>query len=139
MPGWQSAAEAESSLLLCALTGAETGSGLGLVKSACCCTPRRSCLDADVYHRVRHEAARLDTSPEAIALEVIKEVGPRGHFLAHRHTRTHLRQRQFSAADRSAQPARWVSRPVEVARGKGGSGSWQIITHSLWKTPKKLN
>ena len=44
VPGWQSAAEAESSLLLCALVGAETGSGLGLGRSrACCCTRSQCC------------------------------------------------------------------------------------------------
>src|SRR4030042_199431 len=81
VPGWQSAAEAESSLLLCALTGAETGSGMGLVEWCMLLYPEAVLLDADVYHRVRHEAAGWDTSPEALALEVIKKGGPKGHFL----------------------------------------------------------
>lgn len=118
VPGWQSAAEAESSLLLCALTGAETGSGLGLVESCMLLYPEAVVLDADVYHRVRHEAAGLDTSPEALALDVIKEVGPRGHFLAHRHTRTHLRQRQFSQLTSQPGPGGTIRDPVEVAREK---------------------
>jgi len=118
VPGWQSAAEAESSLLLCALVGAETGSGLGLVESCMLLYPEAVLLDADVYHRVRNEAAGLDTSPEALALEVIKEVGPRGHFLAHRHTRTNLRRRQFS--DLTGQPrlGGGYRDPLEVAREK---------------------
>jgi trimethylamine--corrinoid protein Co-methyltransferase len=80
--------------------------------------PEAILLDADVYHRVRHEAAGLDTSPEAIALEVIKEVGPWGHFLAHRHTRTNLRRRQFS--DLTGQPLQGggYRDPLEVAREK---------------------
>jgi trimethylamine--corrinoid protein Co-methyltransferase len=118
VPGWQSAAEAESSLLLCALVGSETGSGLGLVESCMLLYPESILLDADVYHRVRNEAAGLDTSPEAMALEVIKEVGPRGHFLAHRHTRTNLRQRQFS--DLTGQPRQGggYRDPLEVAQEK---------------------
>lgn len=118
VPGWQSAAEAESSLLLCALVGAETGSGLGLVESCTLLYPESILLDTDVYHRVRIEASRLDTSPEAIALEVIKQVGPRGHFLAHRHTRTYLRHRQFS--DLTGQPRQGggYRDPLEVAREK---------------------
>jgi trimethylamine--corrinoid protein Co-methyltransferase len=116
VPGWQSAAEAESSLLLCALTGAETGSGLGLVESCMLLYPEAVVLDADVYHRVRNEAAGLDTSSEALALDVIKEVGPRGHFLAHRHTRTYLRQRQFSQLTSQPGPGGTIRDPVEVAR-----------------------
>ena len=116
VPGWQSAAEAESSLLLCALAGAETGSGLGLVESCMLLYPEAILLDADVYHRVRFEAAGLDTSPEELALDVIKEIGPRGHFLAHRHTRTHLRQRKFSDLTSQPLPGGGYRDPLEVAR-----------------------
>jgi trimethylamine--corrinoid protein Co-methyltransferase len=88
--------------------------------------PESILLDADVYHRVRNEAAGLDTSPEAIALDVIKEVGPRGHFLAHRHTRTNLRRRQFS--DLTGQPRQGggYRDPLEVAREKV---DWILANH----------
>lgn len=118
VPGWQSAAEAESSLMLCALTGAETGSGLGLVESCMLLYPEAVLLDADVYHRVRIEAAGLDTSDEAIALPVIKEVGPRGHFLSQRHTRTNMRRRQFSELTGQPREGGGYRDPVEVAREK---------------------
>ncbi len=83
-------------------------------------------MDADLYHRVRNEAAGLDTSAEALALDVIKEVGPRGHFLAHRHTRTNLRRRQFS--DLTAQPrqAGGYRDPLDVAREKV---DWILANH----------
>jgi trimethylamine--corrinoid protein Co-methyltransferase len=118
VPGWQSAEEAESSLLLCALTGAETGSGLGLVESCTLLYPEAILLDADICQRVRIEASRLDTSPKAMALEVIKEVGPRGHFLAHRHTRINLRQRKFSKLTGQPHQGGGWRDPVEVAREK---------------------
>jgi trimethylamine--corrinoid protein Co-methyltransferase len=126
VPGWQSAAEAESSLLLCALVGAETGSGMGLVESCMLLYPEAVLLDADVYHRVRNEAGGLDTSPEAIALDVIKEVGPRGHFLAHRHTRTNLRRRQFSDLTGQQRQGGGYRDPLEVAREKV---DWILANH----------
>ncbi len=126
VPGWQSAAEAESSLLLCALTGAETGSGLGLVESCMLLYPESVVMDADVYHRVRNEAAGLDTSPEALALDVIKEVGPGGHFLAHRHTRIHLRQRQFSQLTSQMGADGAIRNPQDVAREKV---EWILANH----------
>ena len=136
VPGWQSAAEAESSLLLCALVGAETGSGLGLVESCMLLYPEAVLLDADVYHRVRNEAAGLDTSPEAIALDVIKEVGPRGHFLAHRHTRTNLRRRQYSNLTGQPRQGGGYRDPIEVARERV---NWILENHHpqpLEKTQK---
>jgi trimethylamine--corrinoid protein Co-methyltransferase len=126
VPSWQSAAEAASSLLLCALVGAETGSGLGLVESCMLLYPESVLLDADVYHRVRNEAAGLDTSPEAIALEVIKEVGPKGHFLAHRHTRTNLRRRQFSNLTGQPRQGGGYRDPIEVARERV---NWILENH----------
>jgi trimethylamine--corrinoid protein Co-methyltransferase len=118
VPGWQSAAEAASSLMLCALAGAETGSGLGLVESCTLLYPEAVVVDSDLYHRVRLEAAGLDTGPGALALDVIKDVGPRGLFLKHRHTRENLRQRQFSDLTGQADGSGKMRDPVEVAREK---------------------
>jgi trimethylamine---corrinoid protein Co-methyltransferase len=126
VPGWQSAVEAASSLLLCALVGAETGSGLGLVESCMLLYPESIILDADLYHRVRNEAAGLDTSSEALALDVIKEVGPRGHFLAHRHTRINLRRRQFSELTAQPRPGGGYRDLLEVAREKV---DWILSNH----------
>ena len=118
VPGWQSAGDAASSLMLCALTGADTGSGLGLLESCTLLYPEEILLDSDIYHRVRIEAAGLDTSPEALALDVIKDVGPRGQFLRQRHTRDNLRRRIYSDLTTRAAPDGTLRDPVEVAREK---------------------
>jgi len=125
-PGWQSAGDAASSLMLCALAGAEMGAGLGLVESCTLLYPEALALDADIYQRVRIEASGLDTSPEALALDVIKQVGPRGHFLTHRHTRIHLRQRQFSELAAQPGPQGSFRDPLEVAREKT---DWILANH----------
>lgn len=117
-PGWQSAGDAASSLLLCALAGAETGSGLGLLESCTLLYPESVILDSDIYHRIRIEAAGLDTSSEAMALNVIKEVGPRGLFLKHRHTRQNLKRRAYSSLTSQVDRSGLVRDPVEVARQK---------------------
>ncbi len=126
VPGWQQAAESAAGLLLCALCGADTGAGLGLLEGCTLLYPEAIVLDTDIYHRVRLDAAGFDTGPEALALDVIKDVGPRGHFLLERHTRTHLRRRQFS--DLVAQPAEagGFRDPVDVAREKV---AWILENH----------
>ena len=118
VPGWQSAAEAAASLLLTALCGADTGSGMGLLESCTLLYPEAILLDSDIYQRVRIDLGGLDTSPEALALDVIKEVGPRGHFLKERHTRTHMRQRRFSELTGQLAPEGGYRDPLEVAREK---------------------
>jgi trimethylamine--corrinoid protein Co-methyltransferase len=118
VPGWQQAGDAATSLMLCALTGAETGSGLGLLESCTLLYPESILLDSDIYHRVRIEAAGLDTSPEALALDVIKATGPRGQFLRHRHTRDHMHRRVFSTLTMQPGPGGIYRDPIEVAREK---------------------
>ncbi len=126
IPGWQSAGDATSSLMLCALAGAETGSGLGLLESCTLLYPEAIVLDSDIYHRVRTEAAGLDTSCEEMALDVIKQVGPRGLFLKHRHTRENLKRRKYSELTEQADPSGKMRDPVEVAREKV---DWILSNH----------
>lgn len=116
VPGWQSAGDAASSLLLCALCGAETGAGLGLVEACTLLYPEAVLLDSDIYHRVRIEAGGLEITPETLALDVIRSVGPRGNFLKHRHTRDGMRQRKFSTLSNQRNVDGSPADPVEVAR-----------------------
>jgi trimethylamine--corrinoid protein Co-methyltransferase len=116
LPGWQSAGDAASSLLLCALCGAETGAGLGLVEACTLLYPEAVLLDSDIYHRVRTEAGGLEINAETLALDVIRSVGPRGYFLKHKHTRDHLRQRKFSPLSSQHLSDGSVADPLERAR-----------------------
>jgi len=126
VPGWQTAGEAASSLLLCALAGAETGSGLGLVESCTLLHSEAIVMDSDIYYRVRMEAAGLDTSREEMALDVIKQVGPRGLFLKYRHTRENLKRRKYSELTEQTDPSGKMRDPVEVAREKV---DWILSNH----------
>jgi len=126
VPGWQSAGDAASSLLLIALAGAETASGLGLLESCTLFYPEAMLLDADIYQRIRFEAAGLDISPETMAMDVIKTVGPRGHFLRHPHTRAHVRRRAFSSLSGQTKPGGETLEPAEVACKKA---EWILANH----------
>jgi trimethylamine--corrinoid protein Co-methyltransferase len=117
-PGWEAGKASASNLLMCALCGADTANGMGLLEGCTVLYPEELALDTDIYHQIRINAAGLDTSREALALEVIREVGPRGHYLSHGHTRTHLRQREYSDLTRQVRPEGGVRDPIEVAREK---------------------
>jgi trimethylamine--corrinoid protein Co-methyltransferase len=126
VPGWQTAAEAGSCLLLCSLCGAETGSGLGLTESCTVLYPESIYLDSDIYHRVRMVVAGLEISEDTLALDIIEKVGPRGHFLGQRHTRQYLRQTQFSDIVAQAGVDGKLRDPQEVAREKV---NWILENH----------
>jgi trimethylamine--corrinoid protein Co-methyltransferase len=117
-PGWQSAAEVGSGFLLNALCGAETGSGMGLLESCMLLYPEEIILAADIYHRVRISAGGVDTSDEAMALDVIKAVGPRGQFLGQRHTRQNMRRLRFSELAGKTTASGEPRDPIEIAREK---------------------
>jgi trimethylamine--corrinoid protein Co-methyltransferase len=124
--GWQQAGDSATVLLLCALCGAETASGIGLLEGCTLLYPEAVILDTDIYHRVRIDAAGLDTSRPALALDVIKAVGPRGHFLRQKHTRTHMRRREFSDLTSQPKDGGGYRDPIELAREKVG---WILENH----------
>ena len=126
-PGWEAAKASASNLLMCALCGAETGSGMGLLASCTVLYPEELVLDTDIYHQIRINAAGLDTSREELALDIIKDVGPRGHYLSHRHTRTNMRKRRFSDITRQLGPDGSIRDPIEVAREKT---DWILESHN---------
>jgi len=94
--GWEFGSGGGKTSMLCALCGAETGSGMGLLRGSTLLVPEALVLDAELYYAVREDLAELDTSPDYMALDIIDNVGPRGHFLRERHTREHFRKFDFS-------------------------------------------
>jgi trimethylamine:corrinoid methyltransferase-like protein len=53
-----------------------------------------------------------------MALDVIRNVGPRGLFLKHRHTREKLKQRAYSGLTGQVDRSGLVRDPLDVARQK---------------------
>ena len=49
-------------------------------------------LDHESLRQARAAAAPQTVTPETLALDVIRDVGPGGHFLAHKHTIGHIRE-----------------------------------------------
>ena len=124
-PGSWSVGEG-SCAMLCALCGAETGSGMGLYKGSTVLYPEGLVLDAEIYHDIRENLAGIDLSEEELALEVIEAVGPRGHYLRERHTRRHMRKLGYSELTAQPIPEGGYHDPVEVAKEKT---DWILENH----------
>jgi trimethylamine--corrinoid protein Co-methyltransferase len=88
---WQLGRDSVYTALLCALAGTDITIGLGMLKASTLLRREQIIFDDEIYHTHRILAEGLDTSSSGLALDIIAEVGPGGHFLAQRHTRRHLR------------------------------------------------
>jgi trimethylamine--corrinoid protein Co-methyltransferase len=91
LASWQSAAEVATDPLLAGLAGAEIVTGIGLRKTYTLLYPEAIILDNDLYNQARLALVDMEVSPETLAVDVIADVQPGGHFLSHKHTRTYMR------------------------------------------------
>ena len=92
-PGtWQIGRDHVYTALLAPLAGADFATGGGMLKASTLLVPEQIIYDDEIYHTHRVLAQGIDTTADGLALDVIEDVGPRGHFLAQEHTRQHLRR-----------------------------------------------
>jgi trimethylamine--corrinoid protein Co-methyltransferase len=124
--GWDSAIGIASNMLLCALAGAETGSGFGLRETCTLLTPEALVLDTQIIDVVRKEAAGLVINQETLALDVIKTVGPKGHYLSQPHTRKNIRKFDFAERGLGIEPSEDGLGPIKYALGKT---KWILENH----------
>jgi trimethylamine--corrinoid protein Co-methyltransferase len=118
-PGtWQAASEVALDPMLVALAGAEWVTGIGLNESFTLLYPEAIIFDDELYHRARYALMGLELNQETLALDVISNVGPGGHFLAQRHTRKHMRHTMVRGLAHQLGPDGQYRDPGEVAREK---------------------
>jgi trimethylamine--corrinoid protein Co-methyltransferase len=118
-PGtWQAAADVALDPLLVGLAGAEWVTGIGLNRTFTLLYPEAIILDDDLYHRARYSLLQMEVSPETLAVDVVRAVGPGGHFLGQRHTRKHMRTAMVPAITHHRDHEGKYRDPLEVAREK---------------------
>lgn len=64
-------------------------------------------IDAEILRDLNVAAAPQEVSAESLGLSAIAEVGPGGHYLAHRHTAKHIREfvvPKFAEPERAVEP-----------------------------------
>jgi trimethylamine--corrinoid protein Co-methyltransferase len=81
-----------------------------------------------------------DTSPESLAVDVLREVGPGGHFLAQRHTAQHMREfGSFRFAASHAELIDEAGRPEAPARQRArDEARRRIRSHRVEPLPEAL-
>lgn len=89
---WRMGRDSVYTALLAGMAGAELAEGLGMLRASTLLLPEQIVFDDEIYHMNRLVAGGVDVSPQGLALDVIADVGPGGHFLALKHTREHVRR-----------------------------------------------
>ena len=123
---WQAAADVALDPFLVGLVGAEWVTGIGLNESFTLLVPEAIVLDDDLYHRARYALVGMEVSPETLAIDTIRAVGPGGHFLAQKHTRKHMRGAMKRAVTHQLDQDGKYRDPLEVAREKV---AWILKNH----------
>jgi trimethylamine--corrinoid protein Co-methyltransferase len=124
--GWSSAAGIKANMLTVALCGADTASGIGLRETCTLLTQEALVLDAELYDMARVDAAGFDTSQEALSLDMIKAVGPRGNFLKEKQTRKQVRELEYSELTTQLNAEGGYRDPIDVALEKT---AWILENH----------
>jgi trimethylamine--corrinoid protein Co-methyltransferase len=91
---------------------------MGLVGSATTLYPEEIILDHEACLHVFEMAKENRIDDISLAIDVIKGVGPRGHFLAQKHTREHIRRFRLSPLFRQKGADGKQQDPREIALEK---------------------
>jgi len=90
-PDWQAAFDNVFAGFMPVLTGADLLQGAGMLYGSRIFSYEQLLLDCEIYSAMRLVANGLPVNQETLALDVVKDVGVGGNFLAHKHTRRHIR------------------------------------------------
>lgn len=94
--GMQAGVESLMSTLLPMMAGsAYVLHGAGEMQNTLAVSYEKILIDEEIILMCRRIIDGIEVTPDTLAFDVIKEVGPRGHFLATDHTLTHFRGEQF--------------------------------------------
>jgi len=94
--GWQSGSEGGFGSALIPMCGSEVTGLLGLLGSAMILYPEQMILDHEICRFAYDVLHGFEFDEADMALDVIKDVGPRSHFLAQKHTRKRIRDFRLS-------------------------------------------
>ena len=88
----QFAVEATLSCLMTALSGANLIHDVGLMDAATVISPEAVVLVDEILGMVKRIMGGVPVDEETLAIDVIREVGPAGHYLDHEHTLRHFKE-----------------------------------------------
>ena len=123
----QAAAEAALSLAVESLAGPDVVHDLGYLESGLTYSFAQLAICDEIVGWLRHLRAPYDTSDQALALDLIDEVGPDGQFLATRHTLQHCREHYYPSLFERATYEAWREKDGGTLAERAGRRVDEII------------
>jgi trimethylamine--corrinoid protein Co-methyltransferase len=106
----QSAFESAMTNLMVALAGGNfIHDAAGLLEFCLCASLEKYVIDDEILGMVMRAVHGIDVNPDTLAFDLLRKIGPGGHFVASRHTRSFMRREQYmpNLCDRSKREE-WV-------------------------------
>ncbi len=95
IPDEQASYEKSIGALMSALAGVNLSGMAGLLDSNLLASSEQLVIDNEIIGRVKRVAKGFDVTDDTLATDIIDKVGPRGVFLAQRHTRDYLQKEHY--------------------------------------------
>lgn len=114
--GWESGSDGGMGAFQIPLAGGEISGDLGMLGSSMVLYPEQIILDHELCLYMHNTFNEFEFNEVDMALDVIKEVGPGGHYLLEKHTRQHIRDFRYSPLFRQKDEAGNLRPPPELAR-----------------------
>jgi len=104
--------------------------GSGMLESGITFDYGQLVMDCEIARMIKHTVQGFEVTDDSLALDVIKEIGPGGHFLMHQHTfdrmRTQSRPEIIDRRSRSVWEAAGATTAYERATEKA---RWILENH----------
>lgn len=118
-PDWQAGIENSLSTLMASLVMSDMLLGVGLLDGSKIWSYEQMIKDCEIFGIIRKMMEGIPVNEETLALDVIRDVGPRGNFLTNEHTRKHMHELWL--------PALMDRRPYSQWKEKGDSArDWAL-------------
>ena len=137
-PDAQAAAEAAFSCLASALVGANLIHDSGWLDHGSVASPGHMVLVNEILEMVGQFMPGIAVNDETLALDVIDEIGPGGHYLEHEHTYAHFRDVWYSDLfDRTIQQE-WVAQGEREFAERLRQRTRQVMEHEPAPLPDEV-
>ena len=137
-PDAQGAAEATFSCLSSALTGANLVHDSGWLDHGSVASPAYMVLVNEILDMVNQYVKGMPVNEETLALDVIDQVGPGGHYLQEEHTLEHFREVWYSRLfDRTIQ-AQWLAKGAHRFEDRLREQTKKAMEHDVVPLPAEV-
>jgi trimethylamine--corrinoid protein Co-methyltransferase len=114
--GWEAGSDSGMGAFQIPLAGGEISGDLGLLGSSMVLFPEQIILDHELCLHMYKTFNGFEFNEVDMALDIIKKVGPGGHYLLEKHTREHIRDFRYSPLFRQKDEQGNLRPPPDIAR-----------------------